>query len=694
MKRYGILMMTLLFWGLTMGMGRAAESPKLHAAGRAKNGVNWLRWAPETPEQWERLLAQGVVVERYAYMGDTVLAAEWRRPPLSTADSLAFAACAEAAGDGYTVAMGDLLFADSLEIGPGGNRFSRLSQERDQRQMRFAMALLIGDRSYAAACAGLLGWRDSLDGVEGASAYLYRVYVPNTAMDTATVQLRPEAGLLLPPQTLLTADFRDETVTLRWDCKLWSGLCVGYYVERAVGGGGFTVCNAHPIDVLQRDRAGAEELRYVDSLPGRRRVRYRVVGVDMFGDRFPVTGEVVGEAEATGLSAPQIMQAAADAKGGVTVSWRYPDGQEKALARFEVFVKDSMYGAYRSLGTVSPKTRRLAVPAGGLRPSSYFCVAAYNRRDEVCYSPVFFHQTVDTVPPLAPEGLTAYADTAGGVHLQWQPSASDDVAGYLVLKSRRADGALAWMLYPDPLPDTVYTDSIDALMWQAAYYCVVAVDGNGNLSEPCAPVTVYPNRPNPVAPPLFDGCGADDRRIKIRWLNSMDEHVASYALYVAVDSGEMQLVARRRWDAGDVARPTADSLYYALPKGRALDTRYRFFLAVETPTGDTVWAPQPYVFEYEATLSAPRLQAWAERGQRCVAVQWQTPAYASVVKAYIYRKSAGEPYRLLRVLTSSDLAGELYVDQSVRMNTEYTYRLQFETGDGRYTPFGHVAVAY
>ncbi|MDE6440682.1 MAG: hypothetical protein K2K51_06655, partial [Bacteroidales bacterium] len=228
MKRYGILMMMVGLLGLTTGMGQAEGAPKLHAAGRVKDGMNWLRWAPETPGQWEQMLSQGVVVERYAYSADTVHFYTWRRPPLSPADSLRFA---EGADDLYVAAMGELLFADSLEIGPEGSRFSRLSQENEQRQTRFAMALLIGDRSYAAACAGLLGWRDSLDGVDGASACLYRIYVPNAAMDTATVLLRPETGLLLPPQTLLTADFRDATVTLRWDCKLWSGLCGGYYVE-------------------------------------------------------------------------------------------------------------------------------------------------------------------------------------------------------------------------------------------------------------------------------------------------------------------------------------------------------------------------------------------------------------------------------------------------------------------------------
>lgn len=710
MKRKGILMVAGLWW-LAMGSGLAAAQeavdtaarPKLHVVGRVKDGARWLRWAPDGPAGWERLLRQGVVVERYAYAADTVSFAEWRRPPLSSADSVAFAEAVAETGDAWTAAMGELLFADSLEIGPSGGRFSRLSQELEQRQMRFAMALLIGDRSYAAACAGLLGWRDSLGGgasaVSGAgstptpdvTAYVYRIYVPEADMDTAVVLLRPQDGLLLPPRTLLAADVRDRIVTLRWNSRFWGELCVGYYVERAVGNGPFEACNRHLIDVLQRDRAGAEELYYIDSLPERRKVRYRVMGVDLFGDRYQVTGETEAMAEAAGLSAPQMVQAVAVARGGVELSWRYPAAQEKALARFEVFVKDSMYGAYRSLGTVTAKTRRLAVPAGSLSASAYFSVAAYNHRGEVSYSPACFYQVKDTLPPLPPVAPVAYADTGGGVHISWRPSPSQDAAGYLVLKSRRAEGGLPWQVHAEPIPDTVYTDSIDALMWQAAYYYVAAVDHSGNVSALSAPVTVYPNRPNPISPALFDGCAAEEKRLKVRWFNSMDSHAVSCALYASVDGGEPQLVARRRLGG---TRPMADSLYYPLAKGRAFDTRYRFLLAVESPTGDTVWAPQPYDFLHEATLTAPRLQAWPEREKRCVAVQWQTPPYAPLAKAYLYRKSGDEPYRLLTVLTPPDLSAELYADRAVAINTAYTYRVQFETADGRYTPFGNVSVTY
>ncbi len=739
------------------GVVVAAARPKLHAVGRVREGANWLRWAPDTPEGWALLLRRGVVVARYAYVADTVLFAEWRRPPVSSADSLAFAEAVDGTGDPWTAAMGELLFADSLEIGPSGGRFSRLSQELEQRQMRFAMALLISDRSYAAACAGLLGWRDSLGGlaavsagavsrasgggvsgsaafgasvgaaratsasgggvsgsaafgasvgaaratsasgggVSGASmavdAYLYRIYVPEADMDTAVVLLRPQEGLLLPPRTLLAADVRDRTVTLRWNSRFWGGLCVGYYVERAVGNGPFEACNRHPIDVLQRDRAGAEELYYIDSLPDRRKVRYRVMGVDLFGDRYQVTGETETMAEAAGLSVPQMVQAVPVAHGGVEVRWRYPAEQEKALARFEVFVKDSMYGAYRSMGTVKPKTRRLAVPAGSLSASAYFSVAAYNSRGEVSYSPACFHQLKDTTPPLPPIAPVAYADTGGGVHISWRPSPSEDAAGYLVLKSRRAEGGLPWQVHAEPIADTVYTDSIDALMWQAAYYYVAAVDHSGNISALSAPVTVYPNRPNPMSPPLFDGCEADGKRLKIRWFNSMDSHAATCALYAAVDGGEPQLVARRRLGT---PRPEADSLYYPLPKGRAFDTRYRFSLAVEAPTGDTVWAPQPYDFLHEAELAVPRLLAWPEREKRCVAVQWQTPPYAPLAKAYLYRKSDDGSYRLLQVLTPPELDAGLYVDKAVSMNTNYIYRVQFQTADGRYTPFACINVIY
>lgn len=268
---------------------------------------------------------------------------------------------------------------------------------------------------------------------------------------------------------------------------------------------------------------------------------------------------------------------------------------------------------------------------------------------------------------------------------------SDDAVGYLVLKGRRLEGGLPWQVHADPVADTVYTDSIDALMWQAAYYYVAAVDPAGNISDLSAPVTVLPNRPNPMAPPLFDGCESGEKRLKLRWFNSMDAYASTCALYVSVDGGEPQLVTRRRLPTG---RPVADSLWYALPSGRAVATHYRFTLAVESASGDTVWAPTPYVFLQEPVLSAPRLQAWAEREKRCVAVQWQTPPYAPVARAYLYRRAGDGPYRLLAVLTASELADELYVDKAVSMNTAYAYRIQFETTDGRYTPFGTVGVTY
>ena len=683
----------------------AAPQGRLYAVGRAKRGVNWLRWAPETFEQWQQLLRHGVVVERHQYIGDTVLVSLWRRAPLSNLDSAAIATAA--ATDPWTAAMGELLFADSVELLTGGGTLSRLSQEREQQQTRFAMALMIGDRSYAAACAGLLGWRDTV-GVNAASAnisanaasrgaganatYLYRIYIPQTHSDTATVLVRPQVGVLLPPRVPLSANFRDHTATLQWDSRLWREHCVGYYVERAVGREPFTPCHPHPIDVLQRDRKGAEQLTYLDSVPQGRKVRYRVMGVDLFGDRFQVTDETEGETKATELVSPANLQATA-AKNGVVLTWHYPQEQEKAVSRFEVFVKDSMFGAYRKVATAQATARQTTISAALLSRSSYFCVAACNHQDETAYSAVCFYQEKDSVPPLPPTALTAYADTGGGVHLSWRPSPSPDAAGYIVLKSRRLVEGYPWQVNTELITDSVYTDSIDALMWQAAYYYVAAVDHNGNISELTAPVSVLPNRPNLLSPPRFDGCTADEKKLKIRWCNSMDTYAETHALYMAVDDGEPQLLSRRKKNTESQA--AIDSLFYTLPKGRTVLTRYRFTLAVESSHGDTVWAPMPYIFLQEPQLSAPRLQAWAEREKRCVAVQWQTTPYTTVAKAYLYRKAANETsYHLLRVLTSPDVEKELYIDATVSMNNTYAYRVQFETADGHYTPYGTVSVTY
>lgn len=94
-------------------------------------------------------------------------------------------------------------------------------------------------------------------------------------------------------------------------------------------------------------------------------------------------------------------------------------------------------------------------------------------------SPVECASFADTFPPSAPSELVAVA-VPGGINLLWEPSAAQDVAGYLVLRGDAADATLT-PLTTAPVTTLSYRD--EAVQAGVRYvYAVVAVDGAGNRS--------------------------------------------------------------------------------------------------------------------------------------------------------------------------------------------------------------------
>ncbi len=87
----------------------------------------------------------------------------------------------------------------------------------------------------------------------------------------------------------------------------------------------------------------------------------------------------------------------------------------------------------------------------------------------------------DTFPPAPPKSLATVA-TAQAINLIWDPSESEDVVGYLVLRSRLPDATLTPAMEA-PIPGTAFEDR--GVRPGVTYgYVVVAVDRAGNRSEP------------------------------------------------------------------------------------------------------------------------------------------------------------------------------------------------------------------
>jgi hypothetical protein len=95
-------------------------------------------------------------------------------------------------------------------------------------------------------------------------------------------------------------------------------------------------------------------------------------------------------------------------------------------------------------------------------------------------SPTACASFADTFPPSAPSDLVAVS-VPGGINLIWEPSETDDVAGYVVLRGEAGSATLT-PLTTDPVTTPAYRD--DKVVSGVRYiYAVVAVDRAGNRSD-------------------------------------------------------------------------------------------------------------------------------------------------------------------------------------------------------------------
>jgi fibronectin type 3 domain-containing protein len=95
----------------------------------------------------------------------------------------------------------------------------------------------------------------------------------------------------------------------------------------------------------------------------------------------------------------------------------------------------------------------------------------------------------DYTPPPPASGVIATPQT-DGILLDWQPSVgADDLAGYRVYRSGSANGPFTQI--PGVATDTIFNDTTASggFVW---YYNVVAVDNNGNESDPITASAVRP----------------------------------------------------------------------------------------------------------------------------------------------------------------------------------------------------------
>lgn len=702
---------SLLLLAFPFLQAQSSDTAGVYMTGKVQGHEVWLRWAAATPSLWEESLEKGWTLERYDF--DTLSMATAAKsnlpytpvrtvvniPPFMQVDTSHLAALADT--DMYAAVLGEAVFNPDIALSMGGIAISpweHISKEMERKQLRFALANIAYDRSFAVACFGKTGYIDRK--TEKGHYYLYRLYsnfsdTASNRFDTALYFTRMEQGAVNPPVQEIHIESHHLNVQLEWDIRFARKRSIGYYVERTVAtkknkASQYIRLNRTPLSILQERESFL--MAYKDSLPNTEsRFLYRVIGVDLFGDEFVVAQSRSCKSDGVPIETAAIDSVGRDEKGRTCLFWSFPEQNAAALESFSVYVTSlpewNEDKATLLATGLQPQSRRLSLNGTLLDVSSYFYVKAIGKNKQSTLSRAYFHWSKDSLPPLPPQDLSYTVDSAGVACIHWHPSTDRDVAGYRVFRQVEKT-AEPVQITASTLSDTLFYDTISLHTAQYFYYSVKSVDVSGNISKPSELLAVKNLIADKPAPAVFSNKShPEGNDVELVWYNSRSSGTRGHKLLYKVDSSSWFLLKDFPIkENGSI--PESSSFRFTFPD-RMYVTDYTFNIVAygSDSERDTANTPFEYTFTYIPEIKAPTPFAIVDRENRYVQLQWKVRHEKPFRRLLLYRRAENDKLRLLASLNQEQAKEGYYTDVSVKMNTNYGYVIQIEYEDGLWSDY-------
>jgi fibronectin type 3 domain-containing protein len=226
---------------------------------------------------------------------------------------------------------------------------------------------------------------------------------------------------------------------------------------------------------------------------------------------------------------PFITRAVPDEKGGVDIAWEFDPANEALIESFSLERSEDDKNFSNYITPIDKTQRSINVP--NAPATSYFAITANSIAGKRIRSFTTLVQLVDTLPPVAPVGLEAIADTTGVVKLSWQANSDKGRFGYRIYRGQTAEEELV-PLNDVAHRDTVFVDSINLrTLNRNIYYAVTALDERYNQSEKSQVVEVKRPEVIPPTPPFIREVRVENGRNMVIWVSGGESNLAGYNLY-------------------------------------------------------------------------------------------------------------------------------------------------------------------
>lgn len=657
---------------------------------RAQKDKILVRWAINSPTEWQRAHKKGFVVNRYTIKRDGVLLQVPEKVVLTSKPLLP--APLEKwmdiiQKDNNAAIIAQSIYGESFQITDAKEgKLSKIVNIAAELEQRYTFALYAADMNFEAS--QLAGWGLVDSEVKSNEVYAYQVSVFQTPkVQNASYVVSLKDFEPLPVIADFTAIPDDKKIMLAWDYETYKKIYTSFMVEKSENGIDFSpISKTQLVNLNDNPAKPSRTMYYVDTIANNiKTYYYRLYGTSPFGEKGQLTKPITVKGTTTLIASPRITNYQIETDNSVTLEWEYDAIHEENISHFEVNLSDKDNGKYAIVSDkLLPNTRKFKYK--NLEPSNYFKVSVIGKNNQKLTSQSMLVQPIDSIPPAIPIGLEGKIDSLGIVKLRWKPNAEKDLLGYRILRANNTKEEFV-DIYHKSYSKIEYQDKVSLKMSnKKVYYRVVSEDKRHNMSKPSEIlVLVKPDKIPPTAP-IFKDYESKNGKVTLKWIRSYSDDVSSHTL-------RRRLVGQQKWD--DILQIN-DTIQQEYSDDKVeKDKTYQY--AILARDDSKLWSNiensiiTVQVQDFSPSKVINNFIGLVDRENKNITLSWSYISKDKVASVSIYKNIVGQPPTLWRELSNKV---NVLIDTNLKMNTQYEYHLNLSLKNNAPAKIESIMVEY
>lgn len=666
-----IKLLFLLLLSVSFGFAQNKKATVMVNA-RAQKDKIILRWAIDSPIEWQKANKKGFIITRTTVLRDGKILPKPEKILLTPKPLLPEPLDSWidfVQKDNNAAIIAQSIYGESFEVTAAKEgELSKIVNMADELDQRYTFALYAADMSFTGALKAGWGFVDT--DVKKNEVYAYQVSVfenPKVKESSYVIGLKDYSVLPAPTDFIAIPD--DKKVLLSWDYETFKRIYTSFMVEKSSDGINYSPIATTPlVNLNDKEDHPSKNMYYVDTLSVNDKIyQYRLYGITSFGEKGELTKPITATGVAAIVTPARLVDYNIVNSNEVNLEWDYPAASEEFIQGYEINLADNDKGLYKVVSKIIPPSERKLNYKDNLFPSNYFTISVVGKNNQRLTSQSMLVQPVDSIPPAKPIGLEGVIDSLGTVRLKWKPNQEKDLRGYRILKANNV-GEEFVDIYHKSYIGNDYKDSVSLKMTNSkVYYRIAAEDMRFNISDPSDVLVLDKPDKIPPAAPIFKDYDNKDGKVHLKWIRSYSEDVIGYSL-------RRREKGQEKWEEIKQINDTIQEF-----TDDRVENKKIYQYAILAKDKSNLWSSLDHstitvqVLDFTPVKVISFLQGLPDRENKKITLTWDYDKKKDKVTGLsIYKSIKGTAPTLWR-----ELNGDVFTldDKSLKINTEYEYHL-------------------